>query len=82
MPQPLKLGRQASHGKAPWTIEQTQILQALTAVKDPDLHKDIVKLGFVKDLAIDGGTRVVHDRADDARVPGQGTDEGAGAAPP
>ena len=36
-------------------LEQSQILQALTAVKDPDLHKDIVKLGFVKDVAIDGG---------------------------
>ena len=24
-------------------------------MKDPDLHKDIVKLGFVKNLAIDGG---------------------------
>ena len=36
-------------------LEQAQILQALTAVKDPDLHKDIVKLGFVKDVSIDGG---------------------------
>jgi ATP-binding protein involved in chromosome partitioning len=36
-------------------LEQAQILQALTAVKDPDLHKDIVKLGFVKDVAVDGG---------------------------
>jgi len=37
-------------------IEQTQVLQALRSVQDPDLHKDIVSLGFVKDLAIDGGT--------------------------
>lgn len=36
-------------------LDQAQVLQALTAVKDPDLHKDIVALGFVKDLAIDGG---------------------------
>jgi ATP-binding protein involved in chromosome partitioning len=36
-------------------LEQTQILQALSAVSDPDLHKDIVSLGFVKDVAIDGG---------------------------
>ena len=28
-----------------------QILEALTAVRDPDLHRDIVELGFVKDLA-------------------------------
>jgi len=31
------------------------VLDALRAVKDPDLHKDIVALGFVKNLAIDGG---------------------------
>lgn len=36
-------------------LDQAHILQALTAVKDPDLHKDIVRLGFVKDVAIDGG---------------------------
>jgi len=28
-------------------LEQARILQALSTVKDPDLHKDIVKLGFV-----------------------------------
>ena len=38
-----------------WHSIHSQILQALTAVKDPDLHKDIVKLGFVKDVSIDGG---------------------------
>ncbi len=32
------------------------VLNALGAVQDPDLHRDIVALGFVKDLAIDGGT--------------------------
>jgi ATP-binding protein involved in chromosome partitioning len=31
------------------------VLDALKVVMDPDLHKDIVSLGFVKDLAIDGG---------------------------
>ena len=36
-------------------LDKAQVLQALTAVKDPDLHKDIVKLGFVKDVSIDGG---------------------------
>jgi ATP-binding protein involved in chromosome partitioning len=36
-------------------LSQAQILEALTAVVDPDLHKDIVKLGFVKDVRIDGG---------------------------
>ncbi len=33
--------------------EQT-VLEALRAVKDPDLHRDIVTLNFVRDLKIDG----------------------------
>ncbi|MEW5982916.1 MAG: Mrp/NBP35 family ATP-binding protein [Acidobacteriota bacterium] len=37
------------------SLDQTQILQALRAVKDPDLHKDIVALGFVKNVAVDAG---------------------------
>ena len=37
------------------TITDAAVLDALRAVKDPDLHKDIVTLGFVKDLKIDGG---------------------------
>src|SRR3974390_2648160 len=36
-------------------LEQSAVLQALKVVADPDLHKDIVSLGFVKDLKIDGG---------------------------
>lgn len=36
-------------------LDQTQILKALSSVSDPDLHKDIVSLGFVKDVTIDGG---------------------------
>ena len=35
--------------------DPTAVLEALRAVRDPDLHKDIVSLGFVKKLAIDGG---------------------------
>src|SRR5918995_296401 len=31
------------------------ILDALRQINDPDLHKDIVTLGFIKDLAIDCG---------------------------
>lgn len=37
------------------TVTDAAVLDALRAVKDPDLHKDIVTLGFVKDLKIDGG---------------------------
>ena len=36
-------------------VEQTAVLEALKAVQDPDLHRDIVSLGFVKELTIDGG---------------------------
>jgi ATP-binding protein involved in chromosome partitioning len=31
------------------------ILNALRQINDPDLHKDIVTLGFIKDLKIEGG---------------------------
>ena len=31
-----------------------QVLDALRVVQDPDLHRDIVALGFIKDLEIDG----------------------------
>src|SRR5262245_4969937 len=34
---------------------EAAVLEALRAVKDPDLHKDIVARGFVKNLKIDGG---------------------------
>src|SRR5919198_846828 len=36
-------------------VEQTSVLAALKVVKDPDLNRDIVGLGFIKDLRIDGG---------------------------
>jgi len=32
------------------------VLQALSGVMDPDLRRDIVSLGFIKNLVIDGGT--------------------------
>ncbi|MFQ5715685.1 MAG: Mrp/NBP35 family ATP-binding protein [Nitrospinales bacterium] len=32
-----------------------KIIKALKTVQDPDLHKDIVSLGFVKNINIDGG---------------------------
>src|SRR6187401_2158156 len=36
-------------------VTETSVLGALTIVKDPDLNRDIVTLGFVKNLKIDGG---------------------------
>jgi ATP-binding protein involved in chromosome partitioning len=35
-------------------ITEADILHALRVVKDPDLHKDIVSLNFIKNLKIDG----------------------------
>ena len=37
------------------SLTQETILDALRGVQDPDLHKDIVTLGFVKDVKIQGG---------------------------
>jgi ATP-binding protein involved in chromosome partitioning len=37
------------------TLDHAVLLDALRAVVDPDLRKDIVTLGFVKDLAVAGG---------------------------
>jgi ATP-binding protein involved in chromosome partitioning len=37
------------------SVTQEQVLGALRTVQDPDLHKDIVTLGFVKNVHIDGG---------------------------
>jgi ATP-binding protein involved in chromosome partitioning len=36
-------------------IAEADVLDALRAVRDPDLHKDIVTLKFVKNVKIDGG---------------------------
>jgi len=38
------------------TTTKEQVLDALRQVQDPDLNKDIVTLGFVKEPVIDGGT--------------------------
>src|SRR6202045_2703637 len=36
-------------------VEQKAVLDALKVVTDPDLHRDFVSLGVIKDLKIDGG---------------------------
>src|SRR6185437_6692445 len=36
-------------------LNEQLILDGLRQIKDPDLHKDIVTLGFIRDLKIDGG---------------------------
>jgi ATP-binding protein involved in chromosome partitioning len=37
------------------SVTKDEILSTLRTVQDPDLHKDIVSLGFVKDVRIEGG---------------------------
>ena len=39
-------------------VDQAAVLEALRQVRDPDLGRDIVALGFVKQLAVDPGGRV------------------------
>ena len=36
-------------------VTEAKVLDALKRVQDPDLHKDIVSLGFIRNLKIDGG---------------------------
>src|SRR6202521_1893402 len=36
-------------------LDQATVLEALKVVRDPDLNRDIVSLGFIKDLKLDGG---------------------------
>lgn len=36
-------------------LSEAQVLEALRTVQDPDLHRDIVSLEFIKDLRIEGG---------------------------
>ena len=36
-------------------IEEKEVLDALRVIMDPDFHQDIVSLGFVQDIRIEGG---------------------------
>jgi ATP-binding protein involved in chromosome partitioning len=36
-------------------VDQARVLDALRVVRDPDLNRDIVSLGFIKDLRLDEG---------------------------
>lgn len=37
------------------TLTKEQVLESIKVVKDPDLHRDIVSLGMVKEIGIEGG---------------------------
>src|ERR687894_47067 len=43
------------HSRHMAQVTEADVYGALAQVKDPDLHKDIVRLGFIKDLKIEGG---------------------------
>lgn len=38
------------------TVSESDVLKALSQIKDPDLNRDIVSLGFVKNLKINGSS--------------------------
>src|SRR5258708_36517162 len=38
------------------TLSESDVLEALRGVKDPDLHRDLVELGMIKDIKIGEGT--------------------------
>lgn len=37
------------------SVNEQDVLKALRVVQDPDLHQDIVSLGFIKNMKIDSG---------------------------
>src|SRR6266513_2124576 len=39
----------------PMQLDKAAVLEALKVVRDPDLNRDIVGLGFIKDLKVEGG---------------------------
>src|SRR5262245_45310605 len=47
--EPINMGVQAAG-----SLREEDVLGALRAVNDPDLHRDIVSLGFIKNLKIAG----------------------------
>jgi ATP-binding protein involved in chromosome partitioning len=53
-PRSTKLQR-IRHNPSMSQLSEGVVLDALRQIKDPDLHKDIVTLGFIKDLKIEGG---------------------------
>ena len=48
-------GKSMSSGNSQELLTEEMILGALSAIRDPDLGNDIVSLGFVRDLVIEGG---------------------------
>ena len=45
----------ARYKSALMKLDTAAALEALKKVKDPELHRDVVSLGMIKDLVVDGG---------------------------
>ena len=62
-------------------LNEDAVLEVLGTVQDPDLNRDIVSLGFIKDLVIDGGFCGVMETTVISMADGDGPEvirEGAG----
>ena len=57
-------------------LSEQLVLQALGTVQEPELGGDLVARKMIKDLQIDGRSRALHGRADDAGLPAEGSDQG------
>lgn len=44
-----------SRGNSRSTVTEEQVIQALSKVNDPEIQRDLVTLGMVRDIVIDGG---------------------------
>ncbi len=42
-------------GKTATPVTEADVIRALSTVNDPEIHRDLVSLGMVRDIAIDGG---------------------------
>jgi len=66
-------------------ITEEGVLEALRKVNDPELHRDLVSLGMVKEIKVAGGGRSGHRGTDDPGLSdagaGRGRDAGGGAGP-
>jgi ATP-binding protein involved in chromosome partitioning len=56
------------------TPTERAVMDALATVQDPELHQDLVSLGMIEQLEIDGDRVAVQGAAHHARLPDEGED--------
>ena len=56
----------------------TDVIEALRPVNDPELHRSIVELDMVRDVAVDGGAVAIQVALTDRRLPAAGRDRPTG----